>query len=78
MISTFNNKGSTALTWASKNGHRSTVEILLDHGEDVNASDKFGQRPLLQAASVGHFDIGEKLIDHDADLDATTLMGRLL
>ena len=32
--------GSTALYMAAQNGHREVVELLLQHGADVNAEDE--------------------------------------
>lgn len=61
------NDGATALHIAAEQGLRDVVKILLEHGADVNATDKFGNTPLHRAkewAIVG------LLIDHAAVVNA--------
>ncbi len=39
----------TPLAWAAREGHTEVVEILLDHGRDVNSKDGEGRTPLERA-----------------------------
>lgn len=41
-----------ALHRAASNGHIEIVELLLDHGADINAKDVLGATALHQAAAV--------------------------
>lgn len=43
----------TALSSASRNGHKATAAYLLEQGADVNAYDPDGATPLLAAADGG-------------------------
>jgi ankyrin repeat protein len=54
--------GSTPLMWATRGGHRDTVEVLLSVGKaDVEAKSSIGQTPLMLAAEGGHRDTVEVL-----------------
>jgi|GEM_PF-2365874 len=59
--------GVTALITASVRGHLDTVQVLLEHGADVNAQDNTGSTALILAACYGHADIVRALLDHGAD-----------
>jgi ankyrin repeat protein len=63
-----NQGGMTALHLAARQGHRRTVESLLEAGADVNAPSA-GDRttPLLIATVNGHFDLGNYLLERGAD-----------
>ena len=37
----------TALIWASRRGHREVVELLLQHGADVNAKKKVSSSTVM-------------------------------
>ena len=60
----------TALIYASENGHKEVVEVLLDNGADVNAYNNYGNTALMMASSKGHIKIVEMLLEKEADLDA--------
>lgn len=47
------NLGWTPLHLASYFGHKEAVELLLDHGADIDAVNDFGDTPLHKAAFVG-------------------------
>lgn len=47
------NLGWTPLHLASYFGHKEAVELLLDHGADINAVNDFGDTALHKAAFVG-------------------------
>ena len=60
--------GTTALIHAVREGYLETVEVLLDHGADINqpsAGDK--TTPLLSAIINGHFDLALELLKRGAD-----------
>ncbi|KAA0146258.1 hypothetical protein FNF31_07820 [Cafeteria roenbergensis] len=62
--------GSTALSVAALNGHRDTVELLLDRGADLEAKVEDGSTALSVAALNGHRNMVELLLDRGADLEA--------
>lgn len=47
------------------------VEILLEHGEDVNATDMHGGFALIKAMRDGHTDTFELLLKHGADANTS-------
>jgi uncharacterized protein len=60
--------GLTALQFAARDGHRATVEALVESGADVNvvaASDKM--TTLTMSILNGQFDIAKYLVEHGAD-----------
>jgi ankyrin repeat protein len=63
------NKGNTALIYASKGGRAETVKILIDHKANVNAQNNEGQTALILAAREGRAENVEILIDHEAMVD---------
>jgi ankyrin repeat protein len=59
--------GSTALSWACWKGHLAVARILLEHGAEVDPTNKWGWTPLLMASREGHREIVRLLLDNDAD-----------
>ena len=62
-------QGVTALFMASKNGHAETVEVLLEHGAEVDAktTGKGSLTPLFIAAQQGHAAVVSLLLGAGAD-----------
>lgn len=42
--------GRTALAWAASQSNRKIVNLLLEHGADINLADHQGRNPFLWAA----------------------------
>eukprot|EP00514_Thraustochytrium_sp_LLF1b_P007246 CAMPEP_0184530728 /NCGR_PEP_ID=MMETSP0198_2-20121128/13122_1 /TAXON_ID=1112570 /ORGANISM="Thraustochytrium sp., Strain LLF1b" /LENGTH=437 /DNA_ID=CAMNT_0026922945 /DNA_START=613 /DNA_END=1926 /DNA_ORIENTATION=- len=63
--------GRSALGWAVLFGQIQCVEVLLEHGADVNVMAKDGTTPLLMCAKEGFEDIADVLIAKQADPNVT-------
>ncbi|HUT61814.1 MAG TPA: ankyrin repeat domain-containing protein [Phycisphaerae bacterium] len=66
----------SALHFAVQGGHAALVELLLNHGADIEAKQEFssdadGVTPLLLAAGKGNVEIVKLLLSKGADLKAT-------
>ena len=70
-------EGETALMIASRTGRVEAVRVLLAHGADVNAKERwYGQTALMWAAAENHAAVVQALIDAGATIDARpTLLG---
>jgi hypothetical protein len=62
--------GLTALQQAAENGYLTVVELLVEHGADVNLEFKDGRTPLYWAASNGHRGVVASLLAHGANVNA--------
>lgn len=60
----------TALTLAAAGGHDELVELLINHGANLEHRDKKGCTPLILAASAGHAVTVAILLDHGSDIEA--------
>ncbi len=68
--------GITPLFWASGGGFTEVVELLCDHGADVNARQpRLGSTPLHWAAQAGRADVVALLLTHGAQANAKTIKG---
>ena len=68
--------GYTPLHEAVSSGHSKVLQLLLDHGGDVNCSAYSGYTPLHLAASGGHVDCVRVLLANNADFSITDDYGR--
>ena len=59
--------GDTALLLATASGHRDIVELLLEHGANVDVQDNYGTTALMAAANRGNRDMVELLLEHGAN-----------
>ena len=60
---------------AATNGHCSVVQMLLEHGADVNTADDEGQTPLHSAADKLHVHVVRALLCAKADVSITDKSG---
>jgi hypothetical protein len=58
------------LWYASRNGHKAVIKLLVAAGADINIADGSGQTALQAAAEEGHQEIVEKLLAAGADVNA--------
>lgn len=66
-----NDHDKGALNWAARYGHEDVVQVLLDHGADVNTDSGSGfQNPLYEAAMRQHVGMMRFLLDRGADIKA--------
>jgi ankyrin repeat protein len=61
--------GSTALIYASRNGYKDIVELLLKYKADINIKNKFGNTALIYALRNGYKEIVELLLKYKADVN---------
>lgn len=64
--------GDTPLHWAAQYGNRTTVQLLLDKGADVNAKDDAGWLPLHCAIWGANVEIVQLFLDKNPDRSTRT------
>ncbi|KAI8496903.1 hypothetical protein Bbelb_255580 [Branchiostoma belcheri] len=62
--------GGTALDWASWHGQTGVVELLIQHGADMEARNSYGETALHVASRRRQTGVVELLIQHGADVEA--------
>lgn len=67
--------GFSPLHWCAKEGHTKLVEMLLQRGARVNATNMGDDIPLHLAAAHGHLDIVLLLLRHRSDVNTTNEHG---
>ena len=60
----------TPLGYASRNGHLSIVEYLVNHNADINEKDKDNMTPIHLAAQNGHLSVVEYLVNQKVDINS--------
>lgn len=67
----------TLLIHAASHGHKPTVQLVLDHGADIEAKADWGNENALCAAALkGRLDVLELLLDRGANIEAKAGLGR--
>ncbi|KAM5342659.1 hypothetical protein ACJ41O_013625 [Fusarium nematophilum] len=64
-----------ALHIAAFQGHEKTAQLLLGHGADVDAKERYGKTALHMASSEGHLKIAQILLDGGAYVNAKDKKG---
>lgn len=67
-----NQHGQSPLWLAARRGHREVVDILLDHGADIEIRSPVGLTPLAIAAREGQCEVIKVLLDRGANLATHT------
>jgi ankyrin repeat protein len=70
-INVVDEKGMTALSYASKFGHEKIVMKLLKYGAKVDIPDIYGKTALMYACRNQHLNIVKLLLHYGAFIDAT-------
>ena len=66
----------TALMGASYQGHTAIVQLLLEHGAQVDVQDKYGRTALMSASSHGYAEACLMLLQHGARIDIQENCGK--
>ncbi|KAK2765322.1 hypothetical protein FQN54_008166 [Arachnomyces sp. PD_36] len=65
-----------AIHFAASSGSKEVVQLMLEHGADINSRSSQGSTPLHKALEAGQEDIIELLTDAGADVNSPLLYGR--
>ncbi|KAL8758457.1 MAG: hypothetical protein Q9199_001475 [Rusavskia elegans] len=66
----------SSLHLAVSYGHTKAAEILLDHGADIDNTDKGGRTALHIASMEGHLDLVNLLLARSTDIEARDISGK--
>jgi ankyrin repeat protein len=72
---TLDSGGFTPLLYAARENCIACVDVLLEHGADIDLPDPDGVSPLLLAIMNANWDLAKKLIDAGADVDQWDIFG---
>ncbi len=69
----------TPLSFALDQSNFTIVEILINHGADINTAyeEEYEEKPLLAAALTGNVDIIQLLLDNGADVSVKDFFGKM-
>lgn len=74
-VDMLDDSGLSALMWASSYGQVPTVQLLLQHGGQLELEGPQGETPLLLAAASGHHDLVRLLLSEGASVNHTDEVG---
>ena len=74
-INALNGDGETILFSAVREGQRSRVKFLLDHGADIHAVNIYEETVLFLAVRWGQRIIAKMLLDHGAEINVINIKG---
>ena len=69
--------GEPAVVVAAAFGNAESLEVIVDHGIDIDCRSQTGYSPLMKACANGHTHVAEYLIHSGADRDIVTIPGGL-
>ena len=69
-IQEFKENKDRLLLWASENGHIEVVQVLLDDGANIEATNDFEYTSLTLASENGHSDVVQLLLNTGANIEA--------
>ena len=65
----------SVLHWTMKKGYKTSVQLLLSEGEDIDAKALDGMTPLHLAAREGNEAIAHLLLEKGANIESKSTMG---
>jgi ankyrin repeat protein len=68
--------GWTPLHKASQSGHVEVSRVLIDHGANVNARERYHYAPIHFSSENGHLGIAKLLLERGADVNALNCHGQ--
>lgn len=70
-----NNDEGNALIISTRNKHFNVTKLLLRHGVNIDARDKFGRTALLWACAIGSLDLVKLLLEYGSKVDVVDNQG---
>ncbi|XP_024631328.1 protein S-acyltransferase 24 [Medicago truncatula] len=67
--------GYYVIQWAALNNHTAVAQYIIDHGGDINATDRNGQTALHWSAVRGCIEVAELLLKEGAELNSADKYG---
>jgi ankyrin repeat protein/nucleoside phosphorylase len=74
-INSPNDIRATPLSWAAKRGRCAEVKLLIEHGANIEPTDRSGQTPLSLASLYGHEALVKLLIDNGSNTESRDSSG---
>jgi len=58
-----------------REGHEQIIELLVNHGSNINHIDTYGQTPIFYCIREGNIEITKQLINSGSDFDTVDTNG---